>query len=510
MKTERRKFNEEIAARNAAPTANGTANISPFGSCCIPTALCPRPSAFNPGRRHFFGGLGTSLGSIAFTSLLADDARAESKDSPLAPRGGHLPARAKNCIFLMMEGGPSHIDTFDPKPILAKLHLQEFVREGKQKSAMESGKRYYVQSPFRFRRHGESGADMAENWTHLAAVADEICFFRGCQVDSVNHPTAMYQMNCGNRFGGDPGIGAWVTYGLGSMNQNLPGFVVLPEVSYPQGGSANWSNGFLPAWFQGTPLRPRGSPILDLQPPVGVTVEHQRRNLDLLARMNQRHAAQHPNHEDLSARMVSYELAFRMQTEVPDAIDLSGENQNTLSMYGIGNAPTDSFGRKCLLARKMVEKGVRFIQLYNGTWDSHDYIERAHGNLVRGVDQPIAALISDLKQRGLLESTLIVWCGEFGRTPDNGVRGGTAYGRDHNPGAMTIWLAGGGCNGGHTIGATDETGMTAVEDVHHVRDFHVTLLRLLGLDDNRLNYYHAGRFKQLSQFGGNVIEKLIA
>ena len=374
---------------------------------------------------------------------------------------------------------------------------------------MESGKRYYVQSPFTFRRHGESGADMAENWTHLAGVADEICFFRGCQVDSVNHPTAMYQMNCGNRFGGDPGLGAWVTYGLGSMNQNLPGFVVLPEVSWPQGGSANWSNGFLPAYFQGTPLRPKGSPILDLNPPVGVTAEHQRRNLDLLARMNQRHAAQHPDQEDLAARLESYELAFRMQTEVPDAIDLSREDQKTLSMYGIGNGATDTFGRKCLLARKMVENGVRFIQLYNGTWDSHDYIERAHGNLVRAVDQPIAALISDLKQRGLLESTLIVWCGEFGRTPDNGVRGGTAYGRDHNPRAMTIWLAGGDCNGGHTIGATDETGMTAVEEVHHVRDFHVTLLRLLGLDDNKLNYYHAGRFKQLSQFGGNVIEKLI-
>lgn len=409
-----------------------------------------------------------------------------------------------------MEGGPSHIDTFDPKPALKKMHLKEFIREGKQKSAMESGKRYYVQSPFAFRKHGESGADMADNWQHLASVADELCFFRGCQVDSVNHPTAMYQMNCGNRFGGDPGIGAWVTYGLGSMNQNLPGFVVLPEVSYPQGGAANWSNGYLPAWFQGTPLRSKGSPILDLSPPQGMTTQHQRKTLDLLARMNQRHAAQHPNDDNLAVRMESYELAFRMQTEVPEALDLSGENKSVLDMYGIDSHATDAFGRKCLLARKMVEKGIRFVQLYNGTWDSHDYIERAHGNLIRGVDQPIAALIADLKQRGLLESTLIVWCGEFGRTPDNGVRGGTAYGRDHNPNAMTIWLAGGGCNAGNTSGATDELGMTAVENVHHVRDFHVTLLRLLGLDDNKLTYYHAGRFKQLSQFGGNVIEGLIS
>ncbi len=456
-------------------------------------------------RREFLYGLGTSLGSVALSTLLAQE-----KQNPLAPQTAHVPAKATNCIFLMMEGGPSHIDTFDPKPKLQDLHLSEFVRRGKQKSAMESGKRYYVQSPFKFRKHGQSGADMAENWVHLAKVADELCFFRGCQVDSVNHPTAMYQMNCGNRFGGDPGIGAWVTYGLGTVNQDLPGFLVLPEVSYPQGGAANWSNGYLPAFYQGTPLRPSGSPILDLQPPAGVTPQRQRRNLDLLARMNQRHAQAHPEHQELAARLESYELAFRMQTEVPDALDLSGESQKTLSLYGIGNEATDAFGRKCLLARKMVEKGVRFVQLYNGTWDSHDYIERAHGNLVRGVDQPIAALITDLRARGLLDNTLIVWCGEFGRSPDNGFRGGTAYGRDHNPHAMTMWLAGGGCNAGHTIGATDETGMEAVEEVRHVRDFHVTLLRLLGLDDNKLTFYHAGRFKQLSQFGGKVIEPLIA
>jgi hypothetical protein len=436
---------------------------------------------------------------------------AEEQKNPLAPKSGHYPGvKAKNVIFLMMEGGPSHIDTFDPKPMLDKVHLKEFVREGKQKSAMESGKRYYVRSPFEFIKAGQSGADMAENWTHLAKVADELCFYRGCTVDSVNHPTAMYQMNCGNRFGGDPGIGAWVTYGLGTINQDLPGFIVLPEVSYPQGGSANWSNGYLPASFQGTPLRAKGSPILDLSPPEGITPEHQRKNLDLIAKLNIEHAAANPWHDELQARIDNYELAFRMQMQVPEVLDLSKEDERTLNLYGIGNDATDAFGRKCLLARKLIEKGVRFVQLYNGTWDSHDFIERAHGNLVRGVDQPIAALITDLKQRGLLESTLIVWCGEFGRTPDNGVRQGTAYGRDHNPNAMTIWLAGGGCKAGHTIGATDELGMTAVEEVHHVRDFHITLLRLLGLDDNKLTFYHAGRFKQLSQFGGRVIEDLIA
>jgi len=465
-----------------------------------------------PTRREFVFGLGASVGSIALTALLGRDAQAAAAPaaSPLAPKPAHLPARAKNCIFLMMEGGPSHIDTFDPKPKLASLHLQEFTREGRMKSAMESGKRYYVQSPFAFRRAGQSGADIAENWEHLAKVVDDICFYRGCQVDSVNHPTAMYQMNTGNRFGGDPALGSWVNYGLGTLNQDLPGFMVLPEVSYPQGGSANWGSGFLPAHYQGTPLRPKGAPILDLTPPPGITREHQRSNLDLLAELNASHQANHPGHAELAARMDAYELAFRMQTEVPGLLDLEREDPKLQESYGIGADATDAFGRKCLLARRLVERGVRFVQLYAGTWDSHDYIERAHGNLVRSVDRPIAALLADLKQRGLLDSTLVVWCGEFGRSPDNGVRGGTAYGRDHNTRAMTIWFAGGGVKAGHTIGATDETGAEAVENVHHVRDVHVTLLRLLGLDDNRLTYFHGGRFKQLSQFGGSVISELIA
>ncbi len=464
-------------------------------------------STVSLSRRSVLYGLGATLGSVACTSLFAAPSPTEK---PLAPKAAHLPSKAKNVIFLMMEGGPSHIDTFDPKPMLEQMHLQEFVRQGKQKSAMESGKRYYVKSPFRFIKAGESGADMADNWTELANFADELCFFRGCTVDSVNHPTAMYQMNCGNRFGGDPSVGAWATYGLGSVNQDLPGFIVLPEVSYPQGGAANWSNGYLPASFQGTPLRAKGSPILDLLPPEGFSIERQRNSLDLLSDMNRIHSVEHPQHEELRARMENYELAFRMQMQVPELLDISNEDARTQTMYGIGDDATDSFGRKCLLARKLVEKGVRFVQLYNGSWDSHDYIQRAHGNLVRGVDKPIAALIQDLKQRGLLDSTLVVWCGEFGRTPDNGVRGGVAYGRDHNPNAMTLWLAGGGCNAGHTIGATDELGMQAVEEVRHVRDFHVTLLQLLGLDDNRLTYYHAGRFKQLSQFGGKAITPLIA
>ncbi|MEJ6728521.1 MAG: DUF1501 domain-containing protein [Akkermansiaceae bacterium] len=453
----------------------------------------------NPTRREALYGLGAGLGSVAFSSLLQGDTKIV-----------HHPAKAKRCIFLMMEGGPSHIDTFDPKPELAKRHLQRFKRSGDMQSAMSSGERYFVQSPFDFIKAGKSGADISTEWIHLKEVVDDICFYRGAQVDSVNHPTACYQLNTGNRFGGDPGIGSWVTYGLGTENENLPGFVVLPRTAYPQGGARNWSNGFLPADFQGTPLRPAGSPILDLHRPVGMSAERQRANLDLLAKLNKGHLTTRPDRSDLSARMASYELAYRMQTEVPELIDLKGENQTTLDSYGIGNSDTDAFGRKCLLARRLVEKGVRFVQAYAGNWDSHDYIKRAHGSLIRSVDKPIAALLQDLKERGMLDDTLVVWAGEFGRTPDNGNRGGTSYGRDHNPNAMTMWFAGGGTKAGHTIGATDDIGHEAVDCVHHIRDVHCTLLHLLGLDDNKLTYYHAGRHKQLSQFGGQIIPELLA
>ena len=466
-------------------------------------------------RRSMLFGMGASLGSVALTSLLAADrARGSQRDdreiSPLSPRKPHLPTRATRCIFLMMEGGPSHIDTFDPKPALETVHLKQFTCQGKDMSAMESGTRYYVKSPFTFQKNGQSGADMASNWQHLADVADDLCFYRGCQADSVNHPTALYHMNTGNKFVGDPAIGAWVTYGLGSENENLPGFIVLPELAHPQGGPPNWSNGFLPANFQGTPLRPQGTPILDLVPRSEIHRDHQRENLNLLAMLNSQHKQSRQQTDDLDARMSAYELAFRMQMQVPELLNLDGETQSTQRLYGLNEPATDAFGRKCLLARRLIENGVRFVQLYAGTWDSHDYISRAHGSLIHAVDRPIAGLIKDLKQRGLLENTLIVWCGEFGRSPDNGIRGGLAYGRDHNAKAMTVWLAGGGVKAGHTIGATDELGAEAVDCVHPIRDLHVTLLRLLGLDDNRLTYFHGGRFKQLSQFGGEVIDDLLA
>ena len=453
---------------------------------------------------HDLYGLGASLGSVALTSMLADTA------ADAAPRPHHANAPAKHCIFLYMEGGPSHLDTFDPKPKLGQLHLKEFQRGGEEQSAMSSGKRYYVKSPFTFRQAGDSGAWMNSRFQQLAHVADEICFYRGLQGESVNHPTANYHVNTGNRFGGDPALGAWVNMGLGTENSDLPGFVVLPELSFPQGGPANWSNGFLPNRYQGTALRPQGSPLLDITPPAAITGPQQRKNLDFLATLNRRHAKRHPQHDELEARMQNYELAFRMQTRVPGLVDLGQETRATHSLYGIGQPRTDNLGRRCLLARKLVEEGVRFVQLYASTWDSHDYIARAHGSLIDSVDRPIAGLITDLRQRGLLDDTLIVWMGEFGRTPDNGIRGGIKYGRDHNPNAMAVWLAGGGVRAGHTIGATDDIGAHAVEVVRPMQDLHVTLLRLLGLDDERLRFFHAGRFKQLSQFGGKVIQELIA
>ncbi|MEM6473251.1 MAG: DUF1501 domain-containing protein [Planctomycetota bacterium] len=462
-----------------------------------------------PTRREALFGLGAGLGSVALTSLMAGESVQAS--GSVSATGFHHQPRAKRCIFLMMEGGPSHIDTFDPKPELAKQHLKAFTRNGERESAMSSGKRYFVKSPFEFTKAGQCGADMSSEWVNLQKHADDLCFYRGAHVDSVNHPTACYQLNTGNQFGGDPAIGSWVTYGLGTSNENLPGFVVLPRTSYPQGGAGNWSGGFLPATFQGTPLRASGSPILNLDPPSEITDTQQRRNLDLLGELNRHHLAARAGRTDLDARISSYELAYRMQTEVPGVLDLAGENAKTLEAYGIGKTKTDAFGRKCLLARRLVESGVRFVQAYAGNWDSHDYIARAHGSLIQSVDQPIAALLQDLKQRDLLKDTLVVWCGEFGRTPDNGLRGGSkSYGRDHNAKAMAMWFAGGGTKAGHAIGATDEIGAEAVECKHHIRDVHVTLLHLLGLDDNRLTYYHAGRHKQLSQFGGEVITELLA
>ncbi|MDA1162582.1 MAG: DUF1501 domain-containing protein [Planctomycetota bacterium] len=462
-------------------------------------------------RRDFLFGLGSSLGALALTDLCATDlcATEQSTANPLAPKSTLLPAKAKAVIMLFMEGGPSQADTFDPKTKLNELHLTESTRT----KGLETGKRFYVGSPFKSRKVGNAGIEMSEPWKFLAApeVADELCVYRGCKAESLNHPEALLHMNTGSRLGGDPGFGAWATYGLGSFNQNLPGYVVMTELALPQAGPANWTNGFLPAHFQGTRLRSTGSPLLDLNPPSYKSREHQRKALDQLAMLNSQHAEQHPEHAALSARMESYELAYRMQMSVPGIIDIDSEPRHLQQAYGLERKETAAFGRQCLMARRLVEQGVRFVQIFSGGWDSHDYIEQGHSSRINSVDQPIAALIKDLKSRGLLDDTLVVWTGEFGRTPDNNYRGGvTALGRGHNVDAMNMWFAGGGTKRGTVVGATDDIAAEAVEVVHPIRDVHVTMLNLLGLDDNKLTYFHAGRFKQLSQFGGELIPEIIA
>ncbi len=463
-------------------------------------------------RRRLLSRTSMGLGSIALNALMQQEARGVSQ--VLAPKPGHHPAKAKRCIFLLMEGGPSHIDTFDPKPKLDQLHMTRFQKErSKFEANMNTGERYYVKSPFEFRSAGKMGIEINSLMPGFAEVVDDVCFYRGLKVESVNHPTALYHLNTGNQFGGDPAIGAWVSYGLGTLNQNLPAFVVLPDVAYPQGGAANWSSGFLPAHYQGTTLRPEGAPILDMTPPPTVSRQQQSANLAFLKELDRFHQARHPEHAELADRIESYELAFRMQSEMPGVVDLSKEPKATLEMYGIGGADrdADALGRRMLLARRMLQCGVRFVQVIAMGWDSHDYIEKAHGARIRAMDKPVSALLKDLKRTGLLEETLVVWAGEFGRTPDNGIRrGSTSWGRDHNPNAMTVWLAGGGVKAGSIVGETDDVGGAAVEVVRPLKDFHVTMLHLLGLDDAKLRYFHAGRDKQLSQTGGELIRELLA
>ena len=462
-------------------------------------------------RRNFLYGTGASLGAVAMSDMLARTASADEKVATDGKKPHHAP-KAKACIMLFMEGGPSHIDTFDPKPALDDLHLKPFVNNSEQVSAMTSGNRFYVKSPFKFREVGDTKVSMNEHFKFMAdpEVANEMCVYRGCQADTVNHPTALYQMNTGSSFGGEPAIGAWLNYGLGSINDNLPGYIVMTELAAPQGGSGNWSNGFLPATYQGTPLRSSGSPILDLRAPKWKSREHQRANLDVLKKLNEASLREHPQHDALASRIENYELAFRMQMAVPDVINLKDEPQHIRDMYGLDDPDCGEFARKCLLARKLIENGVRYIQIFSGGWDSHDFIERAHQKRIKSIDKPVAALIKDLKARGMLDETLVMWTGEFGRTADNSVRGGeSAIGRDHNNKAMCMFFAGGGTKPG-VVGATDEIGSEAVDVVHPIRDVHVSLLHLFGLDDNKLTYFHGGRYKQLSQFGGQIIPEIMA
>jgi hypothetical protein len=414
-----------------------------------------------------------------------------------------------------MNGGPSQVDTFDYKPALARYAGQPLPPD--KKFINSGGRRLGHLTPnWRpFRRGGESGLLISDYFPRVREHADELAVINSCHTDSHAHGSALVAMNTGSTFIGRPSLGSWVTYGLGSENQSLPGYVViLDKRGGPISGQPNWASGFMPASFQGTLFRPVGDPILDLRGPEHIDAKAQRRQLDLLLKINQEHLSRRPGGGELAARIASYELAFRMQAEAPEAVDLSRESPKTKELYGLDQPLTAEFGRNCLIARRLVERGVRFVQLYSGgghledTWDAHESVEKNHGLHAGEVDQPIAALLTDLRQRGLLETTLLVWGGEFGRMPFS--EGLNAPGRNHNPYGFSMWMAGGGVRGGTRYGSTDEFGFEAVTDNVHLHDVHATILHLLGIDHEKLTYFHQGREESLTDVYGKVIGGILA
>ncbi len=436
-------------------------------------------------RREFLAKAGAGFGAMAMSSLLT------AADSTIKP---HYGARAKSVIFLFMEGGPSHLDTFDPKPQLNELAGKPIPPSFKPViTAMGEFHSPLLASKRRWARYGKGGLWISDWYPHVAQCADDLAVIRSCWQDGINHSGGVCQMNTGSTLAGRPSLGSWVTYGLGTENANLPAFVVLQDnPATVVNGPRNWGPGFMPAVYQGIRLQPSAEPIPNLATPPGIGDERQKEKLALLDRMNREHAESRGDLTELDARIKAYELAFRMQAEAPEAVDLSKESDETLELYGMKDKATESYGRMCLLARRLVERGVRFIQLYSGAgskWDAHSAIEKNHTELCRQTDKPIAGLLRDLKRRGLLDQTLVVWGGEFGRTPMSE----KGDGRDHNPTGFTMWMAGGGVAGGRTIGATDELGLHAVDTRLHVHDLHATILHLLGLDHTKLVYFHKGR-----------------
>jgi uncharacterized protein (DUF1501 family) len=475
---------------------------------------CPAgPSLLS--RREMLRRAGLGFGTWALLDLLTRDGRlpaapAARPDNPLAAKPPHGPPRAKHVIFLFMQGGPSHIDTFDPKPLLNKLHGRPL-----PPSAVEGLRLQFTKpdaallgSPQTFTKCGRSGLEIADTYPHLQTCADDLAVVRSCHHDSFNHAPAQYMLNTGSARMGRPCMGSWVTYGLGSESENLPAFVVMATTGDVKGGPPVFGRGFLPGTYQPTVLRNQGSPVLYLDPPAG---PDRRAALDLAQWLNRQHrAARGADVDDLSSRIASYELAFRMQSAVPDAVDLARETEATKRLYGLDDKLAARFGASCLIARRLVERGVRFVQIFTGSagaddWDAaHAENDKTHREMARRVDQPIAGLLKDLKARGLLDETLILWGGEFGRTPvADGRYPDKPAGRDHNPYGFTTWLAGGGVKGGQVIGATDEFGFRAVQDKVHVNDLHATVLRLLGLDHRKLTFLFEGRQHRLTDVGGD-------
>jgi hypothetical protein len=450
-------------------------------------------------RREFFTQAGSGIAGMALANLLQG-----------ATIGPHHAPKAKSVIFLFMEGGPSHIDLFDPKPKLKDLAGQPVPASyGKLITAMGTGNNTIMPSQRVFKQHGQAGTWVSDWYPEIAKHVDDIAVLRSCWADGLNHVGSVCQMNTGDILAGRPALGSWTNYGLGALNKNLPSFVVLLDDKEPVGGAKNWSSGFLPASLQGTQFRQGDTPILHLKPPAGVSDSQQRSKLQYLKALNEGFAADKQEDSELEARIRSYELAYEMQSAGSEAVDLTKETGATKSLYGMDNADTEAFGRNCLLARRLVERGVRFVELYCGSgsgWDAHANIEGNHGKWCRVSDKPVAGLLTDLKSRGLLNDTLVVWGGEFGRTPFNE----KGNGRDHNPWGFTMWFAGGGAKPGVTIGTTDEIGLKAVERRAHVHDIHATILHLLGLDHIRTTYMHNGRAERPTITDGEVIKELLS
>jgi hypothetical protein len=465
------------------------------------------PTSFRMSRRAALKGAAAGFGYLAFAGL---STWAAEKDNPLAPRKTHFPARAKRVIFLCMEGAPSHVDTFDYKPKLAEL-------DGKSMPKARTFAKLLA-SPWKFAQHGDGGLWISELFPELAKHADELCLLRGMHTDVPAHPQAFLQLHTGVSQFKRPSMGAWAFYGLGTDNENLPGFVTLSP-PLQNGGPANYGSAFLPAVYQGTPIsggggfRPMGGfagrgdggpGVSNLRNP-RQSSDAQRMQLDLIQALNREELEREPHSPGVEGAIEAYELAFRMQKDLPKVLDLAGETAATKGLYGIGDQATDGFGKQCLLARKLAEAGVRFIELTSGQWDHHRDLKNALGNKAKSVDKPIAGLLQDLKERGLLKDTLVLWGGEFGRTPY--AQGGD--GRDHNHKGFTMWMAGGGARGGFSYGATDEYGYEAVEGKMHIHDWHATILHLLGLDHERLTYRYAGRDMRLTDVKGNVVKDVL-
>jgi hypothetical protein len=457
-------------------------------------------------RRDFLATAGAGCGMLALadllkTSPLSAAEQATPAGNPLAPREGHFPAKAKSVIWLFMEGAPSAVDMFDPKPELTKRDGQRIdidVFNGNPGPLMKS--------PFSFKQYGQSGAWVCEHYQNVAKHVDDFAFIRSFYSESNDHVPALYQINTGIPRPGFPSAGAWVTYGLGSENNSLPGFVVLGNNQGVKGGNLNWSSGFLPTTFQGTLFRPEGTPVINLNRPADVAREDQRRQLDLLAKLNFRHLEQHPGESELLGRIESFELGYRMQMEATELVDFSSETAATREMYGVDEKETRSFGSKCLMARRLVERGVRFVQVYSdGEWDAHSDVNGNHRGHCRATDRPIDALLTDLKRSGLIDSTLVIWGGEFGRMPVSQGNGG----RDHNPHGFGMFMTGAGIRGGTSHGELDEIGFKAAVDRVSVHDLHATMLHLLGIDHKQLTWFHNGRRYRLTDVAGELINKVL-